>query len=492
MAEFKYALTRVCLRSGTLTLPRTMLDLFPDEGSVEVLDTLSNEVHELHIEGPRTVTGLGPLFEHHGLDVNDELLIRPLDDGTYTVTPLPRERTPDWRSPDVLSDLLDEIVEVGTPLTEQEIRALHPTIPDDVDLAELLDADPRLARSEGRWRAVSERDAAAEQDERDDVDAMADAFAETSDVVGETERDPPVRLRGEPSVFEVPQAGPNLAGAGLNSEQMPGDLRAVQRARRALEVVGFDVEARGHGQLMATADLGRRSFKVLVHTLPAGERLDWASLLARRRDTGARYLAVFGDHRDLLRLNAPAELARATLWSWDGVQRMLDLTRTVLVSPVDLEPHFERGGMFEHGLARFEQTVSRRIDERGAFSAVLGRLATLRAPAIFLLEDLAADVDLQRDQLLRILERLGEAPFHLVSRVDSGEFCLRYRVADALGQVSDYALSLRARLPDRRRERVKGLGADDGADEAVAVPSGSVWRSSSSLAVPLFGDDADH
>ena len=489
MAEFKYALTRVCLRSGTLTLPRKMLDLFPESGAVEILDTLADDVHELHIEGPRTVRGLGPLFEHHNLDVNDELLIRPLDDGTYTVTPLPRERTPDWRRPEVLARWMDELVEAGTPLTVPEIRALHPTLPDDVDLAEVLDADPRLVRSEGRWRPVSDQDS---DGPADDVGVMADAFAEPMESASDANAPKTPHMRDEPSVFEVPQPGPNLEGAGLNSEQVPSDLQAVQRARRTLEAVGFDVQARGYGQLMATADLGRRSFKVLVHTLPAGERLDWASLLARRRDSGAKYLAVFGDHRDLVRLNAPAELARATLWSWAGVQRMVDLTRTVLVSPVDLEPHFERGGMFEHGLARFEQTVSRRIEERGAFSAVLGRLATHRAPAIFLLEDLAADLELQRDQLLRILERLGEAPFHLVSRVDSGEFCLRYRVADALGQVSDYALSLRERLPDRRRERVQGLGADeDAAEEPVAVPTGSVWRSSSSLAVPLFGDDAE-
>lgn len=490
MAEFTYALTRVCLRSGTLTLPRNMLELFPSEGRFEVLDTKSNEIYELDIEGPRTVAGLGPLFQDHRLDVNDALIIRPLDDGTFAITPVARRRQPDWDRPDVVSRFLDELVAADNPLTEAEIRALHPDIPAEVDLGGLLAAEPRLILTEGRWRPVASQVAGQV------------AGPGTAAVEGAGERAGDVVPHNSSAVTEVPSAGPYLDDAGLNSEQNPADMRAVTRARKALEHVGFRVEGLGHGQLMAHADLGRRTYRVLVHTLPPGERLDWASLLGRRRDSGARYVAVFGDHRDLIRLHAPAELARATLWSWIGIQRMIDLSRTVLVSPVDLEPYFERSGLFEHGLERFEQGVAKRIEERGAFSAVLSKLASMRAPAIFLLEDLAADMELQREQLLRILERLGEAPFHLVAKIDSGEFCLRYRVSDALGQLSDYALSLRERLPDRRRERIVGLGIEDGEEVAVtratrefrqtksaAVPV-SVPASTSARAVPLFSPDA--
>jgi hypothetical protein len=59
-----------------------------------------------------------------------------------------------------------------------------------------------------------------------------------------------------------------------------------------------------------------------------------------------------------------------------------------------------------------------------------------------------------------VLERLAEAPWHLVSRIDSGEFCLRYRVHDALDQIGAYAASLRLRLPERQRDRVRGLPDD--------------------------------
>src|SRR5690606_568656 len=110
----------------------------------------------------------------------------------------------------------------------------------------------------------------------------------------------------------------------------------------------------------------------------------------------------------------PAELARATLWSWEGLERLREMRRTVAVSPVDLESHFERDGLFEQGLTRFEQTVAERVAERGAVSEVFTRLAGMRAPTVFLLEELASDAAMSREQTLRILERLAEAPFHLV------------------------------------------------------------------------------
>jgi len=56
---------------------------------------------------------------------------------------------------------------------------------------------------------------------------------------------------------------------------------------------------------------------------------------------------------------------------------------------------------------------------------------------------------------------LAEAPFHLVARVDQGEFLLRQRVSESLQGLSDYALSLRSRLPSRQRERLTGLSEPD-------------------------------
>ncbi len=604
--EFRYPLTRICLRSGTLTLPLGMLQVFPDDGDVTAQDTLRGGDVLLHVEG-RQVSGLDAYFVEHELEVNDEIVVKVLDDGGLGLTAVKRVRKPDYHRREVLGRLIDEVVEAGVPMTEGEIRALHPDVPTGFPLRQALEADERLTLHQGRWqsslaleeerraveRAAAERaraeaarraEAAAEAERRADAaakvaeqreaerrseaaaraaaereadrdadraaearpahggaqddrteaehssraslseradedtralarrerEARADARAAEREVAGEAEsgddaerfdwnepvgrgfRFPwqrakaktiksgpepsaptkdPFRLDrlGEarpsatrPTVVPTPRATLFPGDTALNSASLPpGDPAKTKRAREAFLGIGYRVEGLAHGQLMLHADLGRRQHKVLLHVLPDEQRLDWAALLARRRESGATYLAVVGDHRDLHRLTAPADLARATLWSWAGLERVVDLTGTVMLGPVDLEPHFERDGMFEYGLERFERSVAKRVQEKGVVSAVLTRLAGLRAPAVFVIEDLVGDTDVSRDQIVRVLERLSEAPFHLISKVDNGEFCLRYRVHDALDQVAEYATSLRARLPERQRPRVRGFSDDD-------------------------------
>jgi hypothetical protein len=602
--EFRYPLTRICLRSGTLTLPLGMLQVFPDDGELTVQDTLRGGEVPLHVEG-RQVSGLNDYFVEHALEVNDEIVVKVLDDGGLGLTAVKRVRKPDYHRPEVLGRLIDEVFEAGVPMTEGEIRALHPDLPSGFPLRQALEADERLTLHQGRWqsslaleeerraveRAAAERkqaaearraEAAAEAERRADAaarvaeereaerraeaaaraaaereaerdaaraeepqsaeveaqddqaeaerisraslaeraeedtraharrerDARADARAAEREGAGDAEAgserfdwDEPVgrgfrfpwqrakaktvksgpepsaptkdpfrldRL-GEarpsatrPTVVPTPRATLFPGDTALNSASLPpGDPVKTKRAREAFAGLGYRVEGLAHGQLMLHADLGRRQHKVLLHVLPDEQRLDWAALLARRRESGATYLAVVGDHRDLHRLTAPADLARATLWSWAGVERVLDLASTVMLGPIDLEQHFERDGMFEYGLERFERNVAKRVQEKGVVSAVLTRLAGLRAPAVFVIEDLVGDTDVSRDQIVRVLERLSEAPFHLISKVDNGEFCLRYRVHDALDQVAEYATSLRARLPERQRPRVRGLSDDE-------------------------------
>lgn len=685
--EFRYPLTRICLRSGTLTLPMALLEVFTEDGDVSVQDTVRGTEMVVRVDG-REVSGLESYLEAHALEVNDTIVVKVLDDGGIGFTAEKRVRKPDYRRPDVIGRLLDEVIDAGVPMTEGEIRALHPDLPSGFPLREALEGEPRLTLHEGRWRstlaleeeqraaerlaeqrraeaerlaeqrraeaerraeaavkAAEEREAARRESERraaeereaerrqeaaraaqreaaereaaertatereatereatereasdrdagrrldarrsehgagagtpdavptdpsspeavsdrsdeerraverasrerlaeraeEDVranarrerEARADARAAERGAAGDaddeaerfdwdepvargfrfpwqrgkskgakadaargagarTERDKgrerdadkdPFRLDrlGEarpsatrPSVVPAPRPGLFPGDTALNSASLPpGDPKKSKRAREAFASLGYRVEGLAHGQLMLHADLGRRHYRVLLHVLPDGERLDWAALLARRRDSGAVYLAVLGDHRDLHRLTAPADLARATLWSWAGLERVVELSKTVMLGPVDLEPHFERDGVFEYGLERFERTIAKRVQERGVVSAVLTRLAGLRAPAVFLVDDLVGEPDVPRDQIVRVLERLAEAPFHLISKVDSGEFCLRYRVHDALEQVADYATSLRARLPERQRERVRGL---DDADAAAFDPIGA-------------------
>ena len=424
-----YHITRNCLRSGCMFLSPSAQELFPPTGTVQAKDARSGETLELTRLDARTVTGLRPLYERHGLEPND-LLIIAKDGETYTLTPTPRPRLADYTRPETQRGLVDRVVEQA-PLSEREIRALFPDLPADFEFSAVLGQDGRLHKYEGRWQFIPE-DAAAQSG--------------TATEANRASVTPYRAVPGEEGF--TPPAG-----------RAAGDVSLHARAREALTSFGFRLEPRSSVQLIAHADLGRRPYSVLVQLLAEGSRLDWTKLLARRRELKVTHLAVFGPHEDLLRLQSPAAQARATLWSWSGLGRAVDLVAAVPVSPFDLEPYFAQSGLFEEGLRRFERMIERRVDGRGDFSAVLQRLAALRAPAVFLLEDVMVDTDLTRDQVITTLNLLSEAPFHLVSRVDSGEFSLRQGVFENLTQLSSYALSLTERLPARRTEHVRGNAA---------------------------------
>ncbi len=523
---YRYPLTRVCLRSGTMTLPLAMLHLFPEDGAITAVDNETGAEYELELTGPRVLAGLAGLYAAHALEVNDELHVTPLGGGRFGFDVVSRVRRAKADTTTALAAVLDELAGAGVPVTEAEVHALFPTLPAGFDIGPYLAADPRFVQRNGRWQsaAAEEEEVAPEPAAPPPSRLSTEAPVAASELVEVIVGDPaPARVAagnaptgaeqamgragaedatsqpGEPHAAQQPllwQEGGSAAiwqgftasaeQPALSSTDTPGlrqvherrvpeparaaeeplddaDLTALelaQRLRRVFEPLGYRASPLGGGQMTLTADLGRRQYQVHVQLLPSGERLDWAALLAKRRSSSARFLAVFGDHRDLLRLTSPAELARATLWSWEALDRLRVLHGTVPVSPIDLESHFERDGLFESGLDRFEQGVAARVAERGATSQVLTRLGQMRAPSVFLLEELAADANMSRDAVLRILERLSEAPFHLVARVDQGEFLLRVRVADALTNLAAYAVSLKERLPTRKHERLTGLDDD--------------------------------
>lgn len=531
---FRYPLTRFCLKSGTLTLPRTMVGLFPDSGEVLMVDTITDQEFSVTAENARTVAGFSPLFKRHQLAVNDELVIEPLADSRFAVTATAHQVTVEDSTAPLVRRVLDEVYEAEVPVTEAEVRALYPTLPATADVLSAIEADGRFTLRHGRWHnaaaLAAETDAtpvgstAAEpahlQDQEDTaVDAVLSSTtapsrvgagpgaisqqlgATSSDTVppmqsvlwggaatttghGAENRVPPSPGRGGDDSREAgPRGGapwsvferrtPTVDGgpfrtpayeAGAEDDDDGASLEVTElanRLRAALVPLGFRLEALGRGQLDVHADMGRRGYRVLVQLLSRTQRLDWADLLARRRTSGVKYVAVVGDHRDLLPLTNPADLARATLWSWQALDRMSLLHRSVPLSPIELEAHFERDGLFEQGLQRLEATIAQRVAERGAMSEVLARLAVMRSPSVFLLEELAGELGMSRELVLRILERLADTPFHLVAKVDAGEFVLRQTVSDSLGTVGDYASSLRARLPIKQIERLVASGEPD-------------------------------
>ena len=447
--DFTYPLTRVCLRSGQLSLPQNMLHLFPDEGTVHVLDTSTNDEFELTMRTPRQVAGLSDFFEKHNLEVNDRVKLKRLEDGRVSLTPLARPKRNDYARPEIVRALLEKVVELA-PLSEAEIRDVAPDLPAEFELRELLASDERLALDhEGRW-GLSDK-------ERTREEPVAHS--------GET-----ARPTSRPTVTSYAQDR-GLEQLSLNSAaQSLGDATLFTRARQALQAFGFRTTATPHAQLLAHAELGRHHYSALIHLHDEGTKPDWNKLLSRRREAGATYLAIFGSHRELSHLQKHAAQSKVTLWSWQGLTRAQDLSQSVPTSPFDLEPHFARDGLFEAGLARFERTVQGRITERGHFSLVLSRLATMKAPVVFLLDDVLTDAHFPRDQALGVLELLAQAPFHMVSKVGSGEFCLRVNVSETLAHLSDYALSLRERLPAKRTERLRGTGEETLDAETAQTP----------------------
>lgn len=523
-SEYRYSLTRVCLASGRLTLPKRLAELFPDKGEITAVDVKSGDTLTLQMRPPRYLEGLGRFFRRHDLEVNDDIIIEPLEDGRFALSVRQRPRKPKEADQDMTRRLADLVIDVNTPLSEAEIRTLAGDIPEAIDLSLTLGSDPRLEKVQGRWQA--RRATPAEADTADDIstttakDAATNASATSPAPQSKSPSTTPhlaaesraqetathdaadlelIELEGMPDfdpeeeqehVNDHVKAVPRTHAhdlpqhLGLNSRDTR-DVSSYSRARTYLSQLGFRVETLSRDQFVANADLGRHHYSVLVHPLSEGGRLDWGSLLTQRREVASTYLAVLGHRQDLVRLSSPAAAARATCWSWDALESAIELAKSVPISPFDLESHFAKDGLIEESLARFKANVNQRIAERGIFSAVLRSLAAMKAPSVFLLDEVIEATTMRSDasseqhelmkaQVLAVLERLSHAPFQLVSRVDHGEFCLRYSVSEGLLHLSEYALSLRAHLPSRRTERLSGLPENEPGNEDSDTPTDTV------------------
>lgn len=412
--EFEYSVTRVCLRRGALSLPPNLIALFAGSGSHTVSDTASDLQLEVALVNERMLTGLTPFFEQHDLRVNDTVVIRQSAAGLITFTARVRRRKSDWSAPDASSRMVQQLADAG-PVTDAEARALLPDLPADFDLAALLQEDGRLQLHAGRWQKPEQAAAAAE----------------------------PRQAESQRKQQPAQQPRPATAEAGT-----AGIARSAAQAARIFSQVGFAVTHAAPGVLLLDSQLDDGSFKVLAR-LTAGGKVDWITLLEQRDQAGADCVALVGEPADLLRLSAPAGLAEARLWSWQGLLRVADYAQTVPISPLDLESHFRTDGMFETGLERFEQVITDRISERGAFSVILTRLAALPGPAAFQLADIRGDTS--KEHAERVLEQLTRSPFQLVVKSGPGRYYLRGSVSAALKQLGDYAESLLHRLPQAAR-----------------------------------------
>ena len=422
--EHRYSLTRVCLRRGELTLPRGLSGRFPSGTTVEAVDSQTGNVIPLTAEGERLLRGLGGFFEEHELSPNDVLRIKLAENGQVKITPQRRERRQQSGTVPAAAEII-RVLRDAAPVTEAEARTLVPGMPAGFDLKGFLERTGEFVFRAGRWQ-------------------VAAAYSEAADRAG-----------AEGEAEAAPEAAAPAPAPGSETGEPPSGQSFQQEVFRTL---GFEVDNVGAGTWLLECP----TYRVIVQEAAPGRRLDWGALLEERRRHQAGWLAVTGEHADLLALVAPAELAQATLWPEHALDRLLQLSRSLPLGPADLEQHFRQHGLWDAGLQKFERTVQKRIAERGAFSQVLSNLAELDAPGAFTLEEAGRGLGTEAARL--VLLQLSRSPFQLVLQQADGSWYLRDSVHTALGQLAEYATSLLAHLPPAR-PRVRSSSRTAGARE---------------------------
>ena len=471
--EVRLALTRVCLRTGSVLLPVRARGALPADGRIEAFDPEGQEAWDLEIEAGR-LHGLGPFLQRHGLAVNDEVVLRARPDGHVVVSARPRARSAS-RDARAVRRAVESLLAGGAPRTTDELREDH-GLADDAPLEAALSREPLLERRYGRWSVVGSDERGGplgHSHTRTDTSPHPSARGPSENAPSASAPSPrPRSVSHERSAdADAEQADERFPEADAPTERASPE--ALASAREAFAALGYAVASGGGGTLRLEARLGRTRTRILARVLDAGTRPDWSALLHAVRSEGADRLALVGDVRDLTRLERPARGARATLWSWHGLRRVRELALSVPIGPTDLAPCFDEGGLHGAGLERFEARIERRLAEQGTFAAVAERLAELRAPSVFTVDDLVTDASLPRETIVTELDRMAAPPLQWTERRGPGEFALRQSVADALVRLEAFARSLRERLPDPTRPRVRGAdgpGHDEllGADDLVA------------------------
>ena len=429
-SEYKYTLTRTCLKSGVLNMPASMKGLFPEEGESLARDAQNSTEYTIKIIDKRRVMGFKDFIEANNLIVNDSISILLGDDGHYVLKPVKRVRTVKKAyNPVDLDSVLDKIYRAEISHSEPEIAELY-GVTDTAQLNKKLTADSRFEYHSGRWHIVRSNPATEDLDytikeiRADDATDKATKPVENTKII----RNSPPKTSNQP-----------------NNEELSSAQNDVKELFRAL---GFGLTVLDRDKMSIKINLGRRKYGVLIYLMEESSSLDWTALLNQRRSLGLDYVAIFADRRDLIRLVSPANSARISLWSWQAFYRLADYSKTVAISPFDLEPHFASDGLFEKGFEKFEARVREIISTRGRFSAVLESLAAMKASTVFLLDDVQIE-DCSREDILKVLDLLEHSPFQIVQKIAPAEFFLRQAVSEALNGFAQYALSLKSRLPKR-------------------------------------------
>ena len=430
-SEFKYRLTRMCIDRGLLSLPANMRGLFPEEGSAIAKDLDSGIEYELQVLSPRKILGFREFMRQHHLQVNDFIVIRIAEDGSYILSPQTnRKKTNTRHKPVNVKKILDEIYVSGVPYSEEEIRQSY-NLPASINIAADLSSDKRFMLKSGRWQKTI-----------DENEEIIGSDYKIKIVGGKSQ--PRNSIKSESQEKQFYKEEPLQEEALSRQNKLKGFLRSI----------GYNVTVLSPNRLFAEMAFGRHSYRVLLTILTKGSEINWSDMIEQRRINRANYSAIIGEHADLLRLTSFAETGKASLWSWQGLDRLMAYSETMAISPIDLEPHFAKDGLFEEGLEKFQFKINKMIEAKGKFSSVLTRLARLKPYTVFLLDEVQVE-GCSREEVLRILGSLEQDPFQLIQKVSDGEFLLRQSVRSSLAGVAEYASTLRSHLPNRTKDRIE-------------------------------------
>ena len=446
--EYRYPLTRLCIRTGALTLPARLIELFPGEGTVLLRDSELEVEILADIPEPRVVMGLAEYFADFEVEVNDNLFLTPQTDGSFAMRLEKRPRRERIEVETEPDDIPEVVVVTSASEPEAEPEA-EPAAAEAQDEPTEPEYEPPLAPSWQRGPAAPQVSTPAW--------GMFTEVAEPEEEFAEDSLEPPA---DEPEfteqAFETPMFSETTASELGETSEPPAfadvehtvPLADLQdRLAAELAPFGFTTEAVAHDLVAAHAQLGTKSYSVLFRLLPARERLDWGVLLTLRRGGTYDYVAIVGEHHDLIGVSNPAAVARTTLVSWDALHRANQLRRGVPITALDFELYFKEIGLFEEGLVRFEDEVATKLAARGNLSELLTTLAPREAPSVLSLTELDATLgDLAAGELEQLVTLLTGAPFHLFERLSEREVLLTRSVAEMLAAVGLYTESLAGQL----------------------------------------------
>lgn len=412
MNSNRYIITRSCLEDGTMRLLKYNENLFPKGGETTFKDEQGREF-VVNVDRQRMlVTGLHPLYHDHNLGVNDVMLLHPQGGGyrvefivkPHSVAPKAAASAP--APAPKLTPKPERVVIASTP----HVREVRLSAPAEV---------PEGVASEAKAQPQ------------------------------------PKKLIPQPKTQPVTASAP----AALGTPKMPAFAKATAEDQVAefARLTGYRVEHPATGLMRLHADLGPQyGYSVLLAADPlAMTQPAWENALDE-----AKLLMTYEAER-------PEGLARLTR---EALSSLTEQAQLAPLSPLDLRGHWRSGDLDLGSVAALTELLSAHLAQRGSFTAVLLELAQQPAHSLVKVSELAQRLGSGANpaEIQSVLEILSQPPCLALTPLAGGQYLLRTDVATLLGELGEYAASVRRRLPTPDSEKGEQKAGAKAFAEALA------------------------